>query len=51
MSFLKAEWRKLAIANYVIDKKIVEPYEFENAAQLMEDFWNDVERIILDLYG
>ena len=26
MSFLKAEWRKLAIANYAIDPKILEPY-------------------------
>lgn len=26
MSFLKAEWRKLAIANYVIDKNILMPY-------------------------
>lgn len=26
MSFLKAEWRKLAMANYSIDPKILEPY-------------------------
>ena len=26
MSFLKAEWRKLAIANYVIEEKILEKY-------------------------
>jgi len=26
MSFLTAEWRKLAIANYIIDKKILEKY-------------------------
>lgn len=33
------------------EKKIVEPYEFENAAQLMEDFWSDVDRIISELHG
>jgi uncharacterized protein len=26
MSFLKAEWRKLALANYIIDKKLLEKY-------------------------
>ena len=26
MSFLKAEWRKLVLANYVIDKKILSKY-------------------------
>ena len=26
MSFLKAEWRKLAIANYVIDEQLLQPY-------------------------
>ena len=26
MSFLNAEWRKLAIANYVIDEKILAKY-------------------------
>ncbi len=26
MSFLKAEWRKLAMANYVIDPKVLQPY-------------------------
>ena len=31
------------------EKKIVEPYEFENAAQLMTDFWDDVERILSEL--
>jgi hypothetical protein len=30
------------------ERKIVEPYEFENAAQLLEDFWTDVERILLE---
>jgi len=26
MSFLKAEWRKLALANYVVDRDLLEPY-------------------------
>jgi len=26
----------------------VVPYEFQSAGQLLEDFWNDVERIIKD---
>lgn len=26
--------------------KLVEPYEFESALQLLEDFWADVDRII-----
>lgn len=26
MSFLKAEWRKLIIANYVVDPKLFEPH-------------------------
>ncbi len=26
MSFLKAEWRKLAIANYIIDKEVLSEY-------------------------
>ncbi len=26
-------------------RKIIEPYEFETPAQLLEDFWADVERI------
>ena len=30
------------------ERKIVEPYEFENAAQLLEDFWVDVEKILLE---
>ncbi len=27
-------------------RKIVEPYEFENAAQLLEDFWHDVNDLL-----
>ncbi|MGF1636691.1 MAG: DUF2071 domain-containing protein, partial [Cyclobacteriaceae bacterium] len=26
MSFLKAEWRNLAIANYIIDKSVLDKY-------------------------
>ncbi len=29
-------------------RKIVEPYEFENAGQLLEDFWTDVDKILLE---
>ena len=38
-TFLKAEWRKLAMANYSIDKKILDkylPYRTEI------DVWNDI---------
>jgi hypothetical protein len=28
------------------NRKIVEPYEFENAGQLLEDFWLNVNRMI-----
>ena len=28
------------------ERKIVEPYEFEDAVQLLEDFWTDVEKIL-----
>jgi len=38
-TFLQAEWRKLTIADYAIDRKLLEPHlpyktEF--------DFWNDI---------
>ena len=33
------------------ERKIVEPYEFENAAQLLEDFWVSVNKILLDDEG
>jgi uncharacterized protein YqjF (DUF2071 family) len=36
--FLKAEWRKLAMANYAVDPKILEPY-VPHGTEL--DFWND----------
>lgn len=29
-------------------RKVVEPYEFESAAQLLEDFCNDVEEIFIE---
>lgn len=38
MSFLTAEWRKLAIANYAIDKHILEPYV---PVGTVLDLWND----------
>jgi hypothetical protein len=28
------------------NRKTVEPYEFENAGQLLEDFWQDVSRMM-----
>lgn len=28
------------------ERKIVEPYEFESAGQLLEDFWQDVNRML-----
>ena len=37
MSFLKAEWRKLALANYVVDKKLLEKY-LPAGTEL--DLWN-----------
>jgi uncharacterized protein YqjF (DUF2071 family) len=38
MSFLTAEWRKLAIANYAIDKSLLTPY-LPAGTEL--DLWND----------
>jgi len=38
MSFLTAEWRKLAIANYAIDKSVLTPY-LPVGTEL--DLWND----------
>ncbi|MEM7657618.1 MAG: DUF2071 domain-containing protein [Bacteroidota bacterium] len=46
MSFLKAEWRKLAIANYVIDPSILKQY-IPAGTEL--DFWED--RCYLSLVG
>jgi len=33
------------------ERKVVEPYEFENAGQLLENFWTDVEKILLEEQG
>ena len=38
MSFLKAEWRKLALANYKIDPEVLRPYV---PAGTELDLWND----------
>lgn len=46
MSFLKAEWRKLAIANYLVDPKFLEAY-LPAGTEL--DLWN--ERCYLSLVG
>ena len=46
MSFLTAEWRKLALANYQVDPDILKPY-VPKGTQL--DFWND--RCYLSLVG
>lgn len=37
MSFLKAEWRKLALANYTVDPELLQPYV---PAHTELDFWN-----------
>ena len=37
MSFLTAEWRKLALANYEVDQKLLEPY-LPHGTEL--DVWN-----------
>lgn len=44
--FLKAEWRKLAMANYAIDPSILTPYL---PAHTKLDFWND--RCYVSLVG
>lgn len=46
MSFLKAEWRKLAIANYAVDAKVLAPYL---PAKTELDIWNDT--IYVSLVG
>jgi hypothetical protein len=33
------------------ERKQVEPYEFENPAQLLEDFWSDVNKILTEDLG
>src|SRR4051812_37339218 len=37
-TFLKAEWRKLAMINYAVDKKLLEPY-LPRHTEL--DYWNN----------
>ena len=44
MSFLKAEWRKLAIANYQIDEAILKPYL---PAYTELDKWNGINYVSL----
>lgn len=46
MSFLEAEWRKLAIANYEVDPKVLEPH-LPFGTEL--DLWND--RCYVSLVG
>jgi len=47
---IKRKGNKYTANRIVWDHKhkqnIVEPYEFDSAGQLLEDFWNDVNRII-----
>lgn len=45
-TFLKAEWRKLAMANYAIDKQLLEPY-LPYGTEI--DFWKD--RCYVSLVG
>lgn len=44
MSFLKAEWRKLALANYAIDPNILKPYLPANTEL---DTWGDTHYVSL----
>jgi hypothetical protein len=46
MSFLHAEWRKLAIANYVVDPGLLQPFVPKHTEL---DFWND--RCYVSLVG
>lgn len=46
MSFIKAEWRKLAIANYAVDAALLKPYL---PAKTELDAWNDT--IYVSLVG
>lgn len=46
MSFLKAEWRKLIMANYQVDKKVLEKY-VPHKTEL--DIWND--KLYVSLVG
>ena len=42
---------KRVVWDHKHERKIVEPYEFENAGQLLEDFWTDVEKIMNEEKG
>lgn len=44
MSFIKAEWRKLAIANYAVDAKVLKPYL---PAKTELDKWDDTVYVSL----
>ena len=39
---------KRVVWDHKHERKIVEPYEFESPAQLLEDFWENVERMLLE---
>lgn len=42
---------KRTIWDHKHERKIVEPYEFETPAQLLEDFWVNVEKILIEEKG
>lgn len=42
---------KRLIWDHKHERKIIEPYEFESAGQLLEDFWCDVEKIMTEEKG
>ena len=42
---------KRTIWDHKHERKTVAPYEFETPAQLLEDFWTDVERIMIEDKG
>ena len=49
---IKSKKRKYSAKRLVWDhrheRRKVEPYEFDNAVQLLEDFWADVEKILAE---
>ncbi len=50
---IKSKKRKYGAKRLIWDhrheRKNVEPYEFDDAGQLLEDFWADVERILAEV--
>ena len=50
---IKAKKRKYGAKRLVWDhrheRESIEPYEFDDAVQLLEDFWADVERILAEV--